>query len=538
MEAVPEDIQVLFGDINDQANSDGTSEASTASSESIAIDYHREQYPAYQPPHMRGHNVQQDKYVNFKNRDPKKGPDPDKIEGVDNDKYQRLKLPVPFALDRIKLAKLKGEFPGVYFHVKDNNNHDHQFSHVVTMIGTRMCQRMIKPGSRVLDVYGNANACDRFNGTQVAAANPKSMKALHLRVGPSDFIREVNKWGPYADEEGVERYHRGTLQDMINTGDIYEYNVLQFIHTLYYEDFNVLARALHAPCANGKKRVAYGLVHRHSSEEGSLNDGEQTYIKKTAMNGSRLVKQTNVITRSEYIHPDLTPLLFRADKTWFPPQGNQGITWECHMVNSETWIIEIVAYELCEMRDDVVDYTALWDMEEDDYIGRPIVATPLVEQREDCVIIPTEDGKFVKAQITNHKLFATLRQACAGKERNRALLDEIIRLAKHHIAPSGMFGDKQGMLCQEEHIIDHAMAAYFVDLEHEQKLLQTMSVLRPVLVSHTSKLNLGPKFREYSINDFVNVLRAATQVGRHLNAVRRSKDPIDKGLELLGNQLG
>jgi len=300
-----------------------------------------------------------------------------------------------------------------------------------------------------------------------------------------------------------------------------------------------LARALHAPVTNGKKRVAYALIHRHTADTGSLNDDEQTYVKKVAMNGQRLVRQTNVVTRSEYIHPDLTPLLFRADKTWFPDGGSKGITWECHMVNSETWIIEIVAYELCELRDDVVDYGALWDMEEDDYLApapeEP--SDPIVELHDDRLIIPTMDGKFVEAQIVNRKLFDVLRQACVGKERNRALLDEVIRLAKHHVTPSGMFGDKQGMRCPEGLIIDHALAAYFVDLGHEQQLLQTIEVLRPVLVSHSSKLNLGPKFREYSINDLVGVMRAMTQLGRHVNAVVRNKAPIDKGLEILGNQL-
>jgi len=191
------------------------------------------------------------------------------------------------------------------------------------------------------------------------------------------------------------------------------------------------------------------------------------------------------------------------------------------------------------MREDVVDYGALWDMEDEDFLApasKP--EDSIVELRDDCLIIPTEDGKFVKAQIVNHKLFSVLRTACHGKERNRALMDEVIRLAKHHVTPSGMFGDKEGMRCPEGLIIDHALAAYFVDLSHEQKLLQTMTVLRPVLVNHTSKLNLGPKFKEYSINDLVSVLKAATQIGRHANAVWRSKDPVDRGLEILGNPLG
>lgn len=369
------------------------------------------------------------------------------------------------------------------------------------------------------------------------------MKALHLRVGPSDFIREVNKWGPYLDDTGDERYYRGTLGDMVAQGTIEEYNVLQFVHTLYYIDFGELTRALHAPLARPGKRVAYALIHRHRDNKGSINDGEQVYEKKTTFTGVQLVKQTNVSTMSSYVHKDLTPLLFREDKTWFPVDGaTQGLTWECHLVNEDTWVIEIVPYVLTEMRDDVVDYAALWDMEEDLDIETNGVLTPPtpisgVEWKENCLIIPTKDGKFINAEIVNHKLFEVLRTSCIGKERNRQTLDALIQLAKHHVSPSAMFGDKEGLRCPPDKIFDHAIAAYFVDLDHETRVMEAASILRPVLASHASKLNLGPKFRDYSVNDLLTALRCAVTVGRQVNTVVRSKDPVDRGLEVLGNAL-
>jgi len=299
---------------------------------------------------------------------------------------------------------------------------------------------------------------------------------------------------------------------------------------------------LHAPLNKPGKRVAYALIHRHDLEKGSINDEEQTYVKKVAMNGVKLVKQINVTTKSEYVHKDLTPLLFRADKTWFPNESSKnGLTWECHLVNKDTWIIEIVPYTLHEMRDDVVDYGAMWDLEEEDFLSdgvpTPESSTTGVQLQDECIIIPTRDGKFIRAEIVNHKLFSVLRQSCVGKERNRALLDEVIRLAKHHVSPSAMFGDKEGMRCAEGQIFDHAIAAYFVDLEHEQQLMEAAVTLRPVLAAHASKLNLGPKFMDYSARDLLSSLRSAVTIGRHVNAVFRSKDPVDRGLEILGNTL-
>jgi hypothetical protein len=329
----------------------------------------------------------------------------------------------------------------------------------------------------------------------------------------------------------------------VNDGRIREFNVLQFIHTLYYQDFGELTRAMHAPLDQPGKRVAYALIHRHAGNRGSINDGEQVYEKKTAFNGLQLVKQTNVSTCSSYIHKDLTPFLFSADKTWFPHDGaTQGLTWECHLVNEETWVIEIVPYVLTEMREDVVDYAALWDMDEDldtetNGVDTPPTPKSGIEFKDDFLIIPTHDGKFIKAEIVNRKLFAVLRQSCVGKDRNRTTLDELVRLAKHNVSPSAMFGDKEGMHCPEDKIFDHAIAAYFVDLDHEEQLMEAASTLRPVLASHASKLNLGPKFRDYSINDLLSALRCAVKVGQHVNNIVRSKDPVDRGLEILGNTL-
>merc|ERR1711916_86669 len=107
-------------------------------------------------------------------------------------------------------------------------------------------------------------------------------------------------------------------------------------------------------------------------------------------------------------------------------------------------------------------------------------------------------------------------------------------MAKHRASPSDMFGDKEGLRCPEDKLFDHAVAAYFVDLNHESRVLEAATTLRPVLTSHASKLRLGPKYRDYSINDLMNFLRTAVHAARQINTVVRHRDPVDKALEILG----
>jgi hypothetical protein len=536
MADLPDGVEILFDQFDGQ--SDATSD-SESSDEAAPRDFHREAYPAYQPPHMRGHNVQAgDKTVNFKNRKPGAGPDPDKVEGVDNNAYQRLKLPVGFALPREKLDKLKKEFPGVFFHCRDNGNHDHPYSHVVTQIGTRMLQRRIQPGARILDVYGNPRACDSFNASQGQAALPKVAKALVKRFGAADFIREVNKWGPFTDDEGNERYHRGTLRSLVNSGEIANYDVLQFVHTLYYEDMQVICDALHAP---GGKRVAYGLIHRHPLSSGTINDGEQSYVK----NGKGLVKQVNLKTNSTYVHPDITPLMFSEHKQWFPAsklatrtmagdEPLQGLTWECHIINDDTWVIEMVPYTLYDEEDDAVDFDAAWALDEEVSEGFDTPSSSdegsAVQITDSEVIIPTRDGKFLRLSICSKDLFNQLRVTCVGKDRNQKLVDELVHQANHAIFPSKLYPGKEGVKCPQDRIFDHVIAAWVADAEREDKVLEAVSMLRPMLVKHARGLKLGSKLQDLCFRDLLDCLRSMVSAGRDINRVIKSKDKIDMAL--------
>jgi hypothetical protein len=500
------------------------------------------------PPHKRGHNVQEDKFVNHK-----KGNDQDRAEGVDNDKYLRLMLPVPYALHRDKLKALKLDFPGVFFHCRDNSNHDHPFSHAVTMIGTRFMQRKMRSGTKILDVYGNPNACDKFNSSQIHADSPKFMKAVVSRSCPADYIREVNKWGPFFDEnEGVERYHRGDLMSLVRSGEIEKYDVLQMVHTLYYIPFEELAAALAAP----GKRVAYALVHRHRGTKGSLNDGEQTFEKKW-VGDVKLLRQLNVATGSVYVHPDLTDVLFAERKVWLPKQpmeysdsrgkraesvSTDGLTWECHIVNDDTWVVEFVSYREPDAGHGGVDYAAMWnddsDVYDDDFLATPSTSpTSEVQLYDSHVVIPTVDGKFLSLDIPCKELFNHLRARCSGRERTPKLLEELISTANHLVQPSTLFGDKVGMRCPPDKIYDVAMAAWAIDVLKEANIVDQISLLRPVLNKHAKGMKLGPRIKDLCFRDLMQLMRLTLQGVKDVNKIVRHKDPLDFGVSTLQDYL-
>jgi len=347
--------------------------------------------------------------------------------------------------------------------------------------------------------------------------------------------------GIFFDNDIGERYHRGTLRSMIESQEIAQYSVLQMIHTLYYVSMQDLCDALHAP---GEKRVALALIHRHDRKEGTINRGEQRYAK----NGRGLVKQVNVKTNSAYVHPDITPLFFSEKKEWFPPERlagrsekehipTQGFTWECHIVNDETWIIEIVPITRFEEdNEEMMDYCALWDEYEEVESGSLTPSSSdnsRISEGSDSVIIATDDGLFVELDICSRPLYNQMRALCVGKVRDEKLIAEMVNLAQFKTMPSFINGGKTQIQCPPDKLYDHVLAAVLVDVEREHGKLKAASSIKPLLIQHARARGLGSKIKDLCMRDLVTVLRNACEIGRDLNRVRKATDPVDIGLSAL-----
>lgn len=486
-------------------------------------------FPRYVPPHRRGVNLEMGDHVVVESLRPE-----DK-QGVENHAFQKLLVPVYFALVKDMIVKLSRAFPGMFFVSKSHDNHDHPFSHVVTQVGTRLLQRMFVPGSKILDVYGSPLACAKYNKSQAPAKNPKWMFANVVRTGGTNFIREVNKWGPIIGSEGIN-YITGHVKRLAPSF-LRKFDCFQLIHTLYYLNNEDLVTLLHSeqdpnavqPCLRKK---ALCLIHSHVGEQGSINEGEQTFIVR---NG--IVAQTNVKTNSRYLHPNITPFWFMNKKEWYGEDG-RGFVWELHTVCQDTWIVEIVQASRSEIDPDFDndDWENMFDLGVFDDIQKQ----KHVPVKQPVRMLPTNNGKFIELNVNNLELFSELRSFAVGRPREGVkgaeLMKELITRGRTLVQPSRLFPDREPMACVEGTLVDHCVSAFVTDLEREQNLLACLDGLQGMIYKHAVSVT-GKRPATFQAADLMGNLKFLAATGAHGAKVIRSKDPVGAALSGLENLL-
>jgi len=219
-------------------------------------------------------------------------------------------------------------------------------------------------------------------------------------------------------------------------------------------------------------------------------------------------------------------------------QNPKGLAWDLHVVNSDTWIVQIVPYEE-STAEGMEDYAQMWDDDEmlasDDPMTTPSVSSDnsKIRQTATSVVIPSPDGRFVELEIPCPALYHKLRARASGKPRTAKLLEELISTAQHLTDPSSLFGNAIGLRCPPEKIFDVAVAAMTADVPNETLIFDGIACLKPVLTAHARGLKLGPKFKEMGFGDMLTALRTALTGMRQLNKVIKSTDVVDEGLGLL-----
>jgi len=487
----------------------------------------QEAHPRFVPPHRRPINLEMGDCTQVASRDPSK---PDE-QGVNNRLFQKLIIYVHFALTKTMILALCARFPGMFFQSVDHRNHDHPIAHVVTQVGTRLLQRMIRPAARILDVYGNPSAAEGFNRSQARSRTPKVMDTLVNAMCPSDFIRAVNKW-PLDYAAALGQHLVGNLDDML-PADLAQYSVFTMIHTLYYLKVEQVYRLVRS--SPGSRVLA--LVHRHSMPHGFLNNSEQEYWVKNGV-----VKQRNVASNSCYYHSDVTPFWFGETKHHVCDAASQaGVAWEVHFVCEDTWIIEIVAYDGAAVRcdDSVDDLVAIFEglntPETADPLEDPLMdASPAVAPPAPLTVLTDADGRAVPLTVCSLPLFEALRRQAVGKPRSgqagRRLFDSLLSSAKHLSAPGMLFADTEPIGCPPEHLVDHVLSAMATDVARERDVFTAMSDMAPLLRDHnrvvTGSKSLGPT----SFSSFAAAGRSLVLLAKQGNLVRRSADPVGTAL--------
>jgi len=437
------------------------------------------------------------------------------------------------------IESLAKAFPGMFFVSKCHDNHDHPFSHVVTQVGTRLLQRMFVPGSRILDVYGSPLACQKFNGSQKNAANPKTMFANVLQSGGTNFIREVNKWGPiFGGEDGIN-FTRGPVCRLTDSF-LSRFDCFQLIHTLYYVKKEDLVHLLHSPIDTSVpglsiRKKALALIHVHMGSSGSINNGEQTYQVR---NG--IVKQKNVSTNSAYLHPNITPFWMAEKKEWYNEDGI-GFVWELHTVCKDTWIVEIVASSREEVDDTVFedDWEAMFDAGEFDNLEKTQGHARRAD--ENIAMLPTKNGKFIELDLNNPELVTALRRFAAGKPRcgvqGHELMKELIGHARNLVHPSSLFPDKTPLACRDGTMVDHCVSAFLSDLERETNLMDCMDNMQGLFYKHSKSVTGKRPAATAGGADWLGNLRLLAKVGTTGIKAARSKDPLGSALNQVDGYL-
>lgn len=519
-----------FFDMNEHLPpGDEASEASSAASEATPSERGNPDdgvAPRYLPPHKRPVQLEMGEHiVMYTGND-----DPDKIQGASGDKVKRLLFYVNFALVAASIKALHARFPMVHFHSRGFFNHDHPISHVITMLGTRQLQRMLPAGARILDVYGNQNACDSFNAGQVRGQTPKWMRALVTNWGGSDFLREITKWGPPQTADGEPRYLRNTIRRQYEADRFEGFNCFQMIHTLYYVSKEDILRMVHATKGN----MIMGLVHTHPGESGFINEGEQRFAKANGF-----VRQWNVKTNTRYTHYDLAPFYFRENKTHWGSDEFEGLgfQWECHFVCENTWIIQIVGAVKDDIEDeDCVDFDAGFEGELNSESARQLMKDDYLPTEPLVEFIMTPEGKALPLQLTSIKLLDELKGYARGKPRTPKLFDELVKHAGHLTRKSHLFPDQEVLDVDTDHVIDHVVAA-FCNNAREAELVGAMASMKDVMSKYNMNLRGGGKFANPTFNTLFEACRGIVGAAATVNRVYKSQDKIGRGIAALEDAL-
>jgi len=371
--------------------------------------------------------------------------------GVGDLKTPRKVFRVPYALSKEKFEVLHKDFPTLHI-VCGGDYHDHPVAHTRTMVATWMLfEYVLASRKRTLDLHGSP----------ISNGKHENVETVVEMCVPKDAVRKVTKWGP---SEGFKEH---TMRD-ITTHPSPEtrewmgtFDQFVSVHTGYYYSMEEVTALLQ----HKEGSVLHMLMHRFSGEVGSLNDGEQTWFKRSVGESLTEVVQTNVLTGEKYVHPDNSHWF--ESNSWAPaPRETEdgmhhraGVAWTMNMVGPDTYRFTVTA---CE--------------------GRIVANDPCKVQLRHAPVAPRADGD-VKAiqragacsvQVGKDEVTLTVdapvtynkaRMLVAGKPRGPK------RFADHLAATKRIAKTENESTAN---IADVALASYFADFNRDRALNSTL----------------------------------------------------------------
>jgi hypothetical protein len=358
-------------------------------------------------------------------------PGSDKVGLTNSNQPSKVVWELDYGLNAKQFEQLSNRFPGVAFVQVGIGCHDHPIAHTSYRVVWNNVFKSLPPGSLVADVAGNPGFNESFNKGQSTRNEPIQVDTYCQVLSTKDSIRRKTRWGPMM-KDGRVRWEEMTLYDMYrndeNRDRFSHYDYFLMNHVLYYYTFAEITRLLHLNADS----VLIATLHKLEGQSGSINCGEQTFVKDFV---TGKVVQKNVETGEEYSHNDPAP--------WFNQfsyaDENGAIAWTINKGCDDTYVLTITSTEqrLVPENNWLNGRVIFKSQGEVLVVTNPESAEPPPAYAVEEVVLKTSDilpgygdDKTVKIRITHPQFYKGLKHFMVNKPRNVRTLQDLT--AKAH----------------------------------------------------------------------------------------------------------
>jgi len=372
--------------------------------------------------------------------------------------------PLPYTMTETKFKSLVSRFPNWHFVTIGVGMHDHPVAHTSNMIAGFELQRRLAKGSNAdplthFDLYGNPSSNMRFN----ARTRNTTVHTSYNLESTKDYVRQATKWGrPDAT------CHKTALRDLGKTANPESPAVKAWdaadsvfgVHTLYYCAPSELRDALQRKPG----KAARFLIHRFDSESGSgtINDGEQKWVRSRRSDGQYEITQTNVRTGEVYSHPDVD--MYFNSQSWFdgsvedalnPERNSHCLAWTMEQFSEDLFYVVMVA---CPAKAWTLSAHPSWvcSLDGDDPHSKENVV------RNGGVTI--KDGVTIDLAPSSYELFEDLRKRAMHKPRTAEKFESHVKMTLVR-AKSVMVDTQRAFSAHELHNV--CVASFWCDFDRD-----------------------------------------------------------------------
>jgi len=453
-----------------------------------------------------------------------KPPGSDKVGLCGTNQPSKVVMELDYGLDERQFKNLSTRFPGVAFVQVGTDCHDHPVAHTSYKIVWANIMRKLQPGQKVADISGNPQHNESFLKTQIRRDRPITIDTFCKVQSPRDSVRSKVRWGP-KEVDGRVRWEELTMYDMYRNEAaktrFAEYDVFLMNHVLYYYKMEEVTKLL----SLNKQSVLFATIHKLDGQNGTINCGEQSYIKDLQ---SGEVTQTNVETGEFYTHPDPAP--------WFRnfcyADENGAIAWTINKGCDDTYVITVTSTEATLVPESCWKDKRIVFAHDNDYLEvttREVVDTPPAYEVEK-VLIKSQDivpgypsNKVLEINITHPELYATLCAFMINKPRNVRTLGDLTAKAHREAGNNTLIGNNKRIKIDATALTQHIFAAWTRGAALEAELFDAVHSQAQAIVNR----NLAGK--HFSMAPTA-ALKSAVRAALGATIILRSKEPVESVL--------